>query len=192
MNIQGISSNTGSAPQFCQIQPGKEKAVEQAAEDNQLDKLVVKNQQGSFLIYGQDLQLAHEYANQDGLSFRTLPTGFVGAPQKGERIVLGDLKGELAFFDDKINRYQKAGEIGTWGGAIGGAFLGMVSVHSSDALMSGLLGGTIGFMFGGMIAIGATALVAKPNYAAESMTQNCLPTASPLPQGSLAQTGLVN
>lgn len=120
MNIQGLVSNIKDLPQVRQVQPGKLEEIKKAAADNQLDEAIVENEQGSFVVYGRDLHLDYEYADNEGLMHRTLPTGYIGSPKVGEKIILGDLKGKLVFFDDQTDRLTRANQVGLGIGGFGG------------------------------------------------------------------------
>lgn len=174
MNIQGIQSKYNDPINVLKIQPGQTKAVEKAAKDNQLDEMIVENDQGQFLIYGRNLELAYDYADQNGITYRTLPTGFIGAPEAGDQVILGDLKGKLVFFNDTTERMARASEIGAIGGGFAGVALGMIGSKGNE-LSGGMLGGVLGYALGLGVVTGLTYLVAKPDYSALPLEKHGTP-----------------
>ncbi|MEZ0371060.1 MAG: hypothetical protein ACAI44_18345 [Candidatus Sericytochromatia bacterium] len=180
MNIQGIKS---SQPiQVRQIQPGKLEEIKKAADDNNLDELIIENDKGTFLIYAKDLAIDYEYADNEGVMHRTVPDGYAPSPKVGDRIILGDLKGKVAFFDDETDRRAVGGTIG---GVIGGfaGFIGGAAAMSDGSRLGDFLGvflgGGPGAAVGALVGMGAgyglTHLLAKPTSDPSGLERLCLP-----------------
>lgn len=182
MNIQGLVSNIKDLPQVRQVQPGKLEEIKKAAADNQLDEAIIENEQGSFVVYGRDLHLDYEYADNEGRMHRTLPTGYIGSPKVGEKIILGDLKGKLVFFDDQTDRLTRANQVGLGIGGVGGFVLGAASASkASDSIMGAVLGSALGSVVGMGLSYGLTRLLASPDFSANSIERFCLPNESNKP-----------
>lgn len=174
MNIQGITSNNREPIQVRQIQPGKLEEAKKAAQTNQLDEFIVENDQGAFVVFGKDLSLDFEYAQQDGATIRTLPNGYIGAPKVGEQIMLGDLKGKLVFFNDQTDRRVIASRIGLAVGGVAGLMLG--GGRGAAAGINAVLSAGALAMVGNGVAYGMTHLLAKPKFDTSSLTRLCLPS----------------
>lgn len=174
MNIQGITSNNREPIQVLQIQPGKLEEAKQAAQKNQLDEFIVENDQGAFVVFGKDLSLDFEYARQDGVTIRTLPNGFIGAPEVGEQIQLGDLKGKLVFFNDQTDRRVIASRVGIAVGGVAGLMLG--GGRGAAAGINVALSAFTLAMVGNGVGYGLTHLLAKPKFDTSSLTRLCLPS----------------
>lgn len=179
MNIQGIVSNTKSNLQVREIRPEQLEAVKKAAQNNDLDEIIVSNDKGTFLIYGDDLSITPNYVDKEGLVHMTNLSQRGGlAPRAGDQVNFGELKGKLLFHDNEEDPRRIGTTIGGFVGAIAGIGIGTSLMSDGSKLgdfisifLGGMPGALIGGMAGAAAGFGINHLISRPEPNARGLEQ---------------------
>lgn len=98
MNIQGISGSQIQTRTFNQGTTLNQ--IKDSIKNNGLSEVVVKNNEGFHVVYGQNLQLESDYFNQSSDSMTvTNMSQPRQLPKEGAQVSFGDLQGELVATD---------------------------------------------------------------------------------------------